>query len=318
LPEFDTDQSIDLIVDCFNKGDACNISKWEGFVDVLGQYGARNNSVIYSFESFGTVDFVVEANKKRFLSLTEDWDVEIIVTYRHYHDWVPSLYYEMYKFLVMMDDKGVLWPEDGGFDMPSFPDSFDDRFEKPLSDTMEFLYSTNSLTVYRTFLQMFDNVSVIDVNDGSLSEKWICSLEGADDACDKVSRAQVPKVTEDEDADYMSKIMFDLVAVAARKDAFVDPFLGRDFVRNEAQTFAKTLGADYSLPLKCLSPLQEQEFFELSAKLNEVMPVNSTVEDTFSLAKLNNEFCSVDAGKVLNDTRWIDFFRDLSETPEIS
>jgi hypothetical protein len=290
LPEFDADQSIDLVVNCFNKGDACDTSRWQAFVDVLGQCGAQNNSVIYSFESFGTIDFVVEANKKRFLSLTEDWDVEIIVTYRHYNDWVPSLYNEMYKFLVMMDDKGVLWPEDGGFDMPSFPDSFDPLFETPLSDTMRFLYSTNSLTVCRTFLQMFDNVSVID--DGQASEKWICSLPGADDACDKVTCMQVEKMVEDEGAEYKALIKFDLISVAARKDSFVDPFLSRDFVRNEAQTFAKTLGANYSLPLKCLSSLQEQELFKLSAnKLNDVMPVNSSVEDTFSMAKSDNQFC---------------------------
>jgi hypothetical protein len=312
LPEFDTDQSIDLIVNCFNKGDACNISKWEGFVDLLGQYGARNNSVIYSFESFGTVDFVVEANKKRFLSLTEDWDVEIIVTYRHYHDWVPSLYYEMYKFLVMMDDKGVLWPEDGGFDMPSFPDSFDDRFEKPLSDTMEFLYSTNSLTVYRTFLQMFDSVSVIDIHESRSSEKWICSLPGADDACDQAKMTtEKDKVAE---AEYTEFIMFDFIVLAAHKKGLVDQYLTRDFVRDEAQIFANTFDADYILPLKCLSTVQQQELYTLSAKLADVMPVNTSVDTTFTAAIKENKFCGVDPEMVLAEPEWIDFFVALQET----
>jgi hypothetical protein len=281
-------------------------------VDLLSQYGARNNSVIYSFDSFGTIDFVVEANKKRFLALTEDWDVEIFVTYRHYHDWVPSLYSEMYKFLVMMNGKGVLWPEEGGFDMPSFPDSFDDRFEKPLSDTMEFLYSTNSLTVYRTFLQIFENVSVIDIQEGRTSEKWICSLPGADGACDQA------KLTTDKDenadAEYMELIMFDLLVLAARKTDLVDQFLKRDFVRNKAQIFAKTLGAGYILPLKCLSAVQQQGLYKLSAKLADVMPVKTSVDASFGAAIAKNKFCGVDPEKVLADQNWIDFFEGLRET----
>jgi hypothetical protein len=309
LPQFDTDQSIDLVVECFNKGDACDTSRWQAFVDLLSQYGARNSSVIYSFESFGTIDFVVEANKKRFLSLTEDWDVEIIVAYRHYHDWVPSLYLEMYKFLVLMYGKGELWPEEGGFDMPSFPDSFDDRFEKPLSDTMEFLYSTNSLTVYRTFLQMFDSVSVIDIHESRSSEKWICSLPGADDACAKVSLMNV--TVENEDNEYAELVMFDLIVLAARKKGLVDPYLARDFVRDEAQIFAKTFDADYILPLKCLSTHQEQELYKLSAKLADVMPVNASVDSTFGAAISKNKFCGVDEAKVLADQNWLDFFLAL-------
>ena len=91
--------------------------------------------------------------------LTDQWDVKILMNYRHYHDLVPSLYTGMYKQNVLMYGRGKLWPEEGGADMPSFPDSFDDRFGKPLSDLMRNLCSVNSLAVYRSFVQMFDNVS---------------------------------------------------------------------------------------------------------------------------------------------------------------
>ena len=59
LPEFDTQKSIKLVTKCFNKGeDHCDTSRWRSFLDVLNQYRVHNKhiNVIYSFESFGTID----------------------------------------------------------------------------------------------------------------------------------------------------------------------------------------------------------------------------------------------------------------------
>jgi hypothetical protein len=61
---------------------------------------------------------------------------------------------------------------------------------------MEYVYSTNSLTVYRTFLQMFDNVNVLDIHEGRTSDNLVCSLPGADTACAKVSLRNV-KINEE-------------------------------------------------------------------------------------------------------------------------
>jgi hypothetical protein len=140
LPKFDTQQSINLVTKCFNKGDDCDSSRWQSFLDVLNQCRSQKDvNVICSFESVGAIDFAVQANKERFLRLTDQWDVDIVVNHRHCHDWVSSLCTEMCKQRLLMHGKGELWPEGGGADLPSFPDSFDDRFEKPLSDVMEHL-----------------------------------------------------------------------------------------------------------------------------------------------------------------------------------
>jgi hypothetical protein len=310
LPEFDTQQSIDLVTECFNKGDDCDSFRWQSFLDVLNQYRAHDHmNVIHSFESFGTIDFTVQANKERFLRLTDQWDVDIIVNYRHYHDWVPSLYTEMYKQHALMHGKGELWPEEGGADMPSFPDSFDDRFEKPLSDVMEYLYSTNSLTVYRTFLQMFDNVSVISIHEGRSSDNWICSLPGADAACTKVSL--MSPINENKGSIDPELIMFDLIVLAARTAGLIDPKLTRVFIRDEVQKHAKTLDPNYSLPLKCLSPVQERELYKLSAMLAVVMPINASVDSSFGSAVSSKKFCGADTEKVLADKNWADFFHTL-------
>jgi hypothetical protein len=308
LPEFDNKQSIDLVVNCFNKQADC--SHWTSFLNVLNQYPAhKHTNVIYAFENFGIVDFTVQANKERFLRLTEDWDVEIIVNYRHYHDWVPNLYTGMYKQNVLMYGKGELWPEEGGADLPSFPDSFDDRFELPMLEWMKFLYSRNLLTVYRTFLQMFDNVSVLNIHEGRSFHNWICSLPGADNACAKVSLST--PINENAGSEHAELIIFDLIALAARKTSLVDPSLKREFIRAEVQKHAKTLDANYSLPLKCLSTVQGQELYKLSAMLADVMPVNITVDSSFGAAISGKKLCGVDTEKVLADKNWVDFFLTL-------
>jgi hypothetical protein len=310
LPEFDTRQSVNLVTECFDKGDDCDTSRWQSFLDVLSQYRAHKHiNVIYSFESFGTIDFTVQANKERFLRLTDQWDVEILVSYRHYHDWVPSLYTEMYKQYVLLHGKGDPWPEEGGAHMPSFPDYFDYRFGKPLSDELQSLYSSNALTVYRTFLQMFDNVSVIDNYEGRTFENLICSFPGAGTACAKVSLMNIEKMNVG--SEYTELIMYDLIALAARKEGLIDPKLTRGFIRDEVQKHAKTLDANYILPLKCLSTVQEQGLYKLSAMLADVMPVNITVDSSFGAAISGEKLCGVDTEKVLADKNWVEFFLTL-------
>jgi hypothetical protein len=135
-------------------------------------------------------------------------------------------------------------------DLPSFPDCFDDHFEKPLSHVMEHLCSTNSLTVYRAFLQMFDHVSVMDIHEGRSSDNRICSLPGVDAACAKVSL--LSPTNENKGRIDAELIMFDLIVLAAHKAGLMDPKLTRAFIRDQVQKHSKTLGPNCSLPLKCL------------------------------------------------------------------
>jgi hypothetical protein len=320
FPDFDNQPSIDLVVNCFNEGDGCDTSLWQSFMDVLNQYRTHTHmNVIHSFESWGTIAFTVQANKERFSRLTDQWDVEITVNYRHYHDWVPSLYTEMYKGYILLHGKGGLWPEEGGHEMPSFSDSFDDGFEKPLSnvsDVMECLYTTNSLTVYRTFLQMFDNVSVISIHEGrATTDDWVCSLPGADAACAKVSLLS-PK-NENKGSLDGKRIMYDLILLAAHRKGLIDPSLKRAFIRDEVEKYADTLDPNYSLPIKCLSKVQERGLYKLSAMLADVMPVNASVDSSFGDAVSRKKFCGVDTEKVLADKNWVDFFLALTMGPTI-
>jgi hypothetical protein len=298
---------------CFNKGYGCDTSVWQSFLDVLDRYRSQKDiKVIYSFARFGIIDFSIQANKGRFLRLTQQWDVEILMNSCLYHDWVPSLYTEMYNERILMHARGKLWPEEGGAHLPSFPDSFDAGFEKPLSDVMQILYSRNPLTVYRNFLQMFDNISVLDIHEDRTFENLICSFPGADTACAKVSLMKVEKLNVGSEYTDTELVIFDLIVLAAHTAGLIDPKLTRAFIRDEVKKHAKTLGANYSLPLKCLSTVQEREFIRLSAKLADVMPGNISVDSNLGNAISANKFCGPDTEKILADKNWVDFFQTLS------
>jgi hypothetical protein len=114
-------------------------------------------------------------------------------------------------------------------------------------------------------------------------------------------------------SEHTELIMFDLIVLAARKtDDLIDPKLTREFMREGVQKHVKTLGANCILPLKCLSTVQGQELHKLSAKLADVMSVNSTIDSTFGNTMSANQFCGVDAEKVLADKNWVGFFLSLS------
>jgi hypothetical protein len=106
-------------------------------------------------------------------------------------------------------------------------------------------------------------------------------------------------------------IMFDLIVLAARTAGLIDPKLTRGFIRDEVQKHAKTLDPNYSLPLKCLSTVQERELYKLSAMLADVMPVNASVDSSFGSAVSSKKFCGPDTEKVLADKNWADFFHTL-------
>ena len=156
------------------------------------------------------------------------------------------------------------------------------------------------------------SASVLDINEGHTFENLICSFPGADTACAKVSLMDTGK--RNAGSESAELIMFDLIVLAARKAGLVDPNLPRELIRGKVQKHAMTLDANYSLPLKCLSTVQEQELYKLSAKVADVMPVNSLVDSTFGTAISANKLCGVDTEKVLADKNRVDFFLTLVES----
>jgi hypothetical protein len=290
-------------------------------VDVLDLYHARKHNVIYAFENLGTINFEVESNKRKLQQLSEQWDVEIVLTYRHYHEFVPSFYTEMYKFHSLRmhyDPLGALlqdtqlWPEEGGVDLASFADIFDGQFGKPLFPSMEHLYVVNMLSVYHNFLQIFETIGTIDIHESLSAAKWVCKLPGAYSACSEA--LQLAEFKEDDEAEFTGAIAVDLVASAAHKAGLVAPSLTRKFVQDEVQKRVAALGEHYSFPSKCLSSVQMQELHKLSEKVADVMAITtSSIDSTFDKVQSANKFCGVDTDKVLADVNWVEFFLDLEE-----
>jgi hypothetical protein len=288
-------------------------------VSTLSQYHEKNRNVIFSFESLGTVDFMTESNMRRIVSLKQKWDVHVYTAYRHYHEWVPSLYSEQYKFHVLNDQMGVgkgrKWPDEGGIAMKGFADSVDAKFEKPTFAVMEHVFTTNSLSVYRQMVEMFGTVKVLDIHVDGWEASWVCALPGANVACDALLTQKQARMNSHLEFSTSFHISCDLLALAAHERGVVPEYLERASVRAAIAQHAEGLGAAYSFPLRCLSASQEEGLYSLSLLLARALSISTLPADSFSKYKADDRFCGVDEEKALAEEVWISFFQELGDKP---
>lgn len=86
---------INIIEQCFLQlPENCTTTEWDRMVDELDQIHERGKHAIITNEALSVVPKTPEV-KEMFNSLEEKWDVTVIMVYRPYETWLPSIYREL-------------------------------------------------------------------------------------------------------------------------------------------------------------------------------------------------------------------------------
>lgn len=244
--------------------------------------------------------------------VNKDWNVHIVVAYRRFYDWLPSMYSQQYRF--ERNQTGayprVNWPDQGGTKIDTFAEWYKGKQKEFV--THPTIYARN------LYAQYFSFVSIFDISKyRNLAANFVCDmLPGANHTCNffrtgGARRAAVnPSVKHD----------YDRLSVEAYERGLVDKSLSRKKVAESARIFQMRVRRKeaHDLPMTCLEEESRREITSLSAEaeielFQEVLSSEkkAKIRKQCEAAMNSIKFCNVDTGKVLSDPNWVKFFGSI-------
>ena len=281
----------------------------------------KRENVIVSIEEFANMSD--NGSWQLLFNDLKRWDVRVVLTYRHYFEWLLSAYNSMHKPLPRRKDT-MKWPNgqnQGGAHIPTFAAYFDKVLQGDDSVYRDGVYFRESRPIVDTFVapgravreakKHFSNVVMLDMKDGDVVESFVCHIPGADHSCNEIRQNQ--KLFDV--ANPSVPLHFDMLATAAYDMGLVDKSDGaltREKVRNELML---SLASETDFPLQCLSKEQELTLLKMSLRDEKAVGLFSAQgssasdhEKAFQNAKERKRFCSVDTAVFLGDEKWRELF----------
>lgn len=278
-------------------------------------YEAGFNMVMVS-EGLGTMPFDMPA----FLAATEKWHVEVIMLYRPFFSWLPSIKNQFEKgmgFLKEFPTQPCNSPlgfccNDRHRPFRSAPlyraigrhgvDGVQCRFLK------RYLYEP-----VRAFEQFHStiNTKIIDMRDNVVGTLF-CNVLNAPTSCKAIQEMPAPKVNPSKNMDYH------LIATTAMDAGIlkVTDTRSRKEVVADIEQFHQTKLAGKPLPLECAEPTALEKLLDESLRLEqELVPQfynESQHRAGFATAVGKNKYCSADVYAILKDPEWRKFFAEVT------
>jgi len=169
---------------------------WPEFQQTMQQYRAQGRNVVVSNENF-SVFFRKEHYPKMKELLMEDWDVQVILGYRPYYEWLPSHWAQTFKLHAVganarrkqgLPDPDVPWRNERTGDWhkctvtPLFPDFY-------AKTSRGFLFADS---LYEFAAPHFENITLLHLSkhpdnnknsNDSLRSRFVCDILRAEHAC---------------------------------------------------------------------------------------------------------------------------------------
>mmetsp|Transcript_17846 Transcript_17846/g.20548 ORF Transcript_17846/g.20548 Transcript_17846/m.20548 type:complete len:450 (+) Transcript_17846:248-1597(+) len=281
----------------------------------------------------GSNEFLANLNstiRRAWVDATRDkWDVRIVVSYRRFHELLPSNYNQHFKKTRIPAKKSVdghhNWPGIGGnIRVPSLPEYLLSKI-----NDKEF----ESFNSYQAWSEDFPNnaTSVFHFHqEGDLTTNFVCqAIPCAQTMCDQMTKKTIarPLSNSNRSTNYLG---YDILAVYAYEQGLVHEFYNRYSLamaigkhhkewllsggtNSSASTTTETDIDNLHLPMVCLNAdalaklYEISLWFELWAK--PFAPKPTTDFDASWNATLDKQtLCSVDAAKALEQVGWKEFF----------
>jgi hypothetical protein len=272
-------------------------------------------------------------------TLFHGWNVRIVIGYRHYFEWIRSLYYQQYlnskKYIVN-------WPGQNGKGRthPPFLEYLDYHLQRWEAGDLSVDGGSSarafghhlSLSTYKKFKPYFEDIQFFNLyqDDDDLVTNFVCDmLPNADETCkamklqekegaDKV-KGLVHRVSKSFDAQRISEAAYEkrIVDTSSPKDKFVE------IVEAKIQETKLDSNPNY---LDCPSPTLEARFFNASASFEKEMllvhnpqlsqkdidTIRDAHHDMFQMSKNDKRFCEIDPALVLKNDNWVKFLKDTA------
>lgn len=323
-----------LVNDCLLKGRDCdNTNLWDELMTIPYQKQHDKNdgmdNIIHSCEAFADIPHDDEITNQRFKSLSQFWDVRVVLVYRRLDEWLPSSYAESQKRKVFNRRAGRPTSNFVSGYVDTFPKFFQDKYRTDMKDP---------LATKQRFEAIYgaSNVNVLDLDHSftglGIGPDFACfAIPDAPNACkaaksffasrgNKVLNVSNGKYMFDHDILLSAAIEKKLV----KKGLVVHRLGGRHKVTLMVQEQLKKLNITdiADLPRTCISKQDEDWLLERTLGAEQLMSSKSKLSEKEAdaeiqlirnefLANRNKKLCSIDADAVLRQEEWKSFFQNL-------
>ena len=335
---------INKLLDCFRKAsteECINSETWQELVKHLANFSKSNKSVILSHEGFTSriispITIISKDNRQQLFELFNRYypgRVHIVTVYRHYYEWMHSMWNEISKPYFHNGGDGnsyktdyQKWPSEGGKIPQTFLEFMNDKQHDDDDAPISYceLAGTENIHVIeylKRFWRNYTNVELV-LNLHELRKE---------DTTTSFLRAILPPLAGDvfakakQNSGFISpsnptrSIDYDRLVLVAHGKGLLNK------TRSSRQALAmatekqllKTLNATIvdGLPLKCLNETQQQKLLQRSLEYEKQINPNQTEsisnaehESAFWEAVKENKFCNLDVDKLIEDPTVQDFF----------
>lgn len=282
---------------------------------------ARGNHMLFSLEAMSNHLEDRPETWKLFLSLFEGWNVRIVVGYRHYFDWIRSMYFQQH----IGPKYRERWPHQRGSAHPSFHDFLEYHLERwengdPSNDGHSWGQHL-SLYALQYFTKHFDDVQVFDLHqDADVLTNFICQmLPGATNMCQRLQKdpfkeASVKRESHSFDADRLAMAAYESKILT--KDIYRENVVKKtrsELVRTNALSDPKYLAC---LPEHLVAKfLNASLWFERQVAITGGGDLESVFHRddndhraSFQNAARSGKFCEVNTTAILQSEHWTTFF----------
>lgn len=282
---------------------------------------SKGNNMIFSLEAMSNHLEDKPKTWELLLSLFESWNVRVVVGYRHYFDWIRSMYFQQHIGKKYTEK----WPHQNGLEHPAFQEYLSYHLDRwtnnnPSNDGYSFGQHL-SLYALQYFQEHFDDVQVFNLHqDGDVLTNFICQmLPGSDATCMSLKREEKQSFETRRESHSFNG---ERLAMAAYKLGILNGNISRTKAveKTKLQLASHTLNEQSFI---CLSKQLESTFLNASlwfhnkismAQKNSIsgfMEARRNHERDFSQALHNRKFCEIDPGAILKDKEWQNFFTSI-------
>lgn len=307
-----------------------NSRGYEKLKERMEYHRARGNHMIFSIEAMSNHLEDRPETWKLFLSMFEGWNVRIVVAYRHYFDWIRSMYFQQHIGKKYREK----WPEQKGLEHPSFHDFLGyhlERWERRTPSNDGHSWGQHlSLYAVRYFAEHFDDVWVFDLHqDGDVLTNFVCQMvPNASNTCRRLQTSSFIDVGVKRESHSFDA---DRLAFAAYSGGVLDKEIGRTAAVKAISTELEKTGVlSIASNMVCLTDSVASKF--LNASLWFEREVLATVGshgraarvtfhrepsehvEAFQEAIRRRKFCEVDTEVVLTLPHWKEFISAMKPT----
>ena len=305
------------------------------------EHHRRKHNVIISSEKFSLLDDSEETlSHLRNLFPSDKWDVQVIVTYRRYYEWIPSMFYQIFdqdkpyreKLRVLPDLPHQRWKQ--------YPN--DANMENIILKEHPTIYST--LTYGKKFpVTLFDYHQNDEHSSSSSSDdlvtRFIChAIPDAHGTCNFLHRTNVThanvRITNSNDLWFLQREAMERELITEELDDVSMALLSLKFHTMYHNSTNKSKAPPHQV---CLTKGEEQFLWNISYTAEKyILMDNPTLFsrmilgrerdqirnekeleqqhlDDFKTFQQRGKLCSMDFKKMMNDPEWKKVFRWIKE-----